>query len=232
MHRILVADDDPHIREVICFALRRAGMETAEAATGAEALASAEAHPPALVVLDIGMPEMDGLEVCRTLRRTSDVPILFLSARDEEIDRVVGLEIGADDYVVKPFSPRELVARVNAILKRLRPRPPEAAAGFAHGALRVDPETHTASFDGKDVVLTATELAILARLMRRPEIVLSRNQIMDAAYGPSIHVSDRTVDSHVRNIRAKLAAAGCEASITTVHGVGFKLGPCRATPPA
>ena len=231
MHRILVADDDPHIREVICFALRRAGMETVEAATGAEALARAKAEAPSLVVLDIGMPEMDGLDVCRALRRTSEVPILFLSARDEEIDRVVGLELGADDYVTKPFSPRELVARVNAILKRLQPRPAETAETvLSHGALRLDPETRIASFLAAEIALTATEFAILARLLRRPEIVLSRGQIMDAAYGPSIHVSDRTVDSHIRNIRAKLAAAGCEGGIVTIHGVGFKLGPC-ATPP-
>ena len=232
MHRILVADDDPHIREVICFALKKAGHEPVQAANGAEALKSASANPPALVVLDIGMPEMDGLDVCRLLRRTSDVPILFLSARDDEIDRIVGLEIGADDYVSKPFSPRELVARVNAILKRARPPREEASpAALTHGGLRVDPDTHTAAFEGREVILTATELAILARLLRRPEIVLSRNQIMDAAYGPAIHVSDRTIDSHVRNIRAKLAAAGCENSIATVHGVGFKLGPCRVASP-
>ncbi|TDR89834.1 response regulator transcription factor [Enterovirga rhinocerotis] len=225
MHRILVADDDPHIREVICFALRKAGMEPVSAATGAEALASARADEPALIVLDIGMPEMDGLDVCRTLRKTSDVPILFLSARDEEIDRIVGLEIGADDYVTKPFSPRELVARVNAILKRGRAAP--AAPALTHGALRVDPETHSAAFEGRDLALTATELAILFKLMRRPEAVLSRNQIMDAAYGPAIHVSDRTIDSHIRNIRAKLAAFGCEDGVATIHGVGFRLGSCR-----
>lgn len=238
MHRILVADDDPHIREVICFALRKAGMEPVAAATGAEALACARADEPALIVLDIGMPEMDGLDVCRMLRRTSDVPILFLSARDEEIDRIVGLEIGADDYVTKPFSPRELVARVNAILKRGRAAPAEPASpALAHGALRVDPETHTAAFAGRDLALTATEHAILFKLLRRPEAVLSRNQIMDAAYGPAIHVSDRTIDSHIRNIRAKLAACGCEDAITTIHGVGFRLGSCArpasaAKPPA
>lgn len=226
MHRILVADDDPHIRDVICFALRAAGMETVSAATGQEALASAAAQPPSLIVLDIGMPETDGLEVCRILRRTSDVPILFLSARDDEIDRVVGLEIGADDYVTKPFSPRELVARVHAILKRGRITPEPAAHGLAYGALRLDPETREVGFAGQGVSLTSTEFAIMARLLRRPGAVLSRDQIMDAAYGPAIHVSERTVDSHVRNIRAKLAAAGCDNAVVTVHGVGFRLGPC------
>lgn len=226
MHRILVADDDPHIRDVICFALRAAGMETVSAATGQEALAGAAAHAPSLIVLDIGMPETDGLEVCRILRRTSDVPILFLSARDDEIDRVVGLEIGADDYVTKPFSPRELVARVHAILKRGRIASEPAAPALAHGALRLDQETHEVGFAGQGVALTGTEFAILARLLRRPSAVLSRDQIMDAAYGPAIHVSERTVDSHVRNIRAKLAAAGCDGAVVTVHGVGFRLGPC------
>src|SRR6186713_3516389 len=134
-HRILVADDDPHIREVICFALEKAGMVTAAVADGAAAIRAFERRTPELVVLDVGMPEMDGLEVCRLLRRTSDVPILFLSARDEEIDRILGLEMGGDDYVTKPFSPRELVARVNVILRRVRAAQASngAAAPLAHG---------------------------------------------------------------------------------------------------
>ena len=136
MHRILVADDDPHIREVICFALEKAGMATVAAADGAEALRASSASTPDLVVLDIGMPEMDGLEVCRLLRKTSDVPVLFLSARDEEIDRILGLEIGGDDYVTKPFSPRELVARVNAILRRMRAAPADDGAAAAARAWR------------------------------------------------------------------------------------------------
>ncbi|TIX65332.1 MAG: response regulator, partial [Mesorhizobium sp.] len=120
-HHILVADDDPHIREIICFALEKAGMKTVAVSDGAAALQAIERRAPDLVVLDIGMPEMDGLEVCRRLRHTSDVPVLFLSARDEEIDRILGLEMGGDDYVTKPFSPRELVVRVNVILRRARP---------------------------------------------------------------------------------------------------------------
>lgn len=229
MPHILVADDDAHIREVISFALRKAGFATVAAADGAEALASFRAEPPALIVLDIGMPEMDGLEVCRQVRRSSEVPILFLSARDEEIDRIVGIEIGADDYVTKPFSPRELVARVNAILKRSRPRSPvdgAEPATLTQGGLRLDPDRRLAGFRGSDLGLTATEFEILAKLLARPSVVFSRSQIMDAAYAPNVHVSDRTVDSHVRNIRSKLAAAGCDDAITTVHGVGFRLGPC------
>jgi len=228
-HRILVADDDPHIREVICFALEKAGMTTSAVADGTAALAEFERRPPALVVLDIGMPEMDGLEVCRRLRRTSDVPILFLSARDEEIDRVLGLEIGGDDYVTKPFSPRELVARVNVILRRLggRPHPGEAEEKpLDHGRLSLDPARHAANYAGAGLTLTAIEFAIMREFLARPTHALSRDTIMSRAYGGGIHVSDRTVDSHIRNIRAKLAAAGCTDAIETVHGVGFRLGRC------
>lgn len=230
-HRILVVDDDPHIREVICFALEKAGMHTQAAGDGARALLLMAARPPDLVILDIGMPEMDGLETCRRIRRTSETPILFLSARDEEIDRVLGLEMGGDDYVTKPFSPRELVARVNAILKRVRPTAqPEPDRTLAHGHLRLDPSTRDLTFRDVPVAVTALEFAILAALMPRPRQVLSREQIMGAAYAGAVHVSDRTVDSHVRNIRAKLGAAGCTDAIETVHGVGFRLGPCTGQP--
>ena len=225
--RILVVDDDPHIHEVICFALTRAGYEAQSARDGAEALAKFQAAPPALVVLDIGMPEMDGLEVCRQLRKTSEVPILFLSARDEEIDRVLGLEIGGDDYVTKPFSPRELVARVNAILKRTRVRPQSDGPGrFSHGGLELDALGHSASFFQTPVELTAIEFAILKTLLARPSQVFTREQILDAAYPGACQVADRTIDSHIRNIRAKLALSGCADAIETVHGVGFRLGLC------
>lgn len=223
-HRILVADDEPHIREVICFALERAGLRTETARNGAEALQAFRRQPADLIVLDIGMPELDGLEVCRQVRRSSDVPILFLSARDEEIDRILGLEIGGDDYVTKPFSPRELVARVNVILKRTAGRGGERAAVLSHGRLALDTARHAASFGGQGVDLTALEFAILAALMARPEVVMSREQIMVSAYGPTTYVSDRTIDSHIRNLRGKFAAAGCRSIIETVHGVGFRLG--------
>lgn len=222
---VLVVDDEPHIREVICFALERAGLATATVRNGVEALMAVQRLSPVLVVLDIGMPEMDGLEVCRRLRRTSTVPILFLSARDDEIDRVLGLELGGDDYVTKPFSPRELVARVKAILKRTEGH--DAAAGdgpLAHGRIRLDRATHAVSVDGAPVPLTALEFEIVAALLTRPAMVYSREQLMKAAYGPGIHVADRTIDSHVRNIRAKFTAAGCDTVVTTVHGVGFRLG--------
>jgi two-component system OmpR family response regulator len=226
-HNILVADDDPHIREIICFALEKAGMKTLGVADGAAALQAVERRAPDLIVLDIGMPEMDGLEVCRRLRQRSDVPVLFLSARDEEIDRVLGLEMGGDDYVTKPFSPRELVARVNVILRRARPvAVEEEADAFAHGRLMLVPASHAASFDGKPLMLTAIEFAIVKGFLARPSHVLGRDAVMANAYASNIHVSERTVDSHIRNIRAKLAAVGCGDAIETVHGVGFRLGRC------
>jgi two-component system OmpR family response regulator len=227
-HHILVADDDPHIREVICFALEKAGMKTLGVADGAAALQEIGRRVPDLVVLDIGMPEMDGLEVCRRLRHTSDVPVLFLSARDEEIDRILGLEMGGDDYVTKPFSPRELVARVNVILRRARPAAPEPADDrqFTHGKLTLAPASHAAAFDGKPLALTGIEFSILKGFLARPMHVLDRDAVMANAYAGKVHVADRTVDSHIRNIRAKLAAVGCLDAIETVHGVGFRLGRC------
>jgi two-component system OmpR family response regulator len=228
-HRILIVDDDLHIREVIRVALRKAGMTVFEAKDGKEALTRFTGDRPDLIVLDIGMPEFDGLDVCREIRKSSDVPILFLSARDDEIDRVLGLEIGGDDYVTKPFSPRELVARVNVILRRMASRGPEArgAAALSQGRLSVDPEQHVAEFAGMPLRLTAIEFGILRAFLTRPAVVFSREQIMNAAYQLNIQVSDRTIDSHIRNIRAKLSAVNCENVIETIHGVGFKLGRCE-----
>ena len=230
-HRIIVVDDDLHIREVIRVALRKAGMTVHEAKDGHEALTRFADARPDLIILDIGMPELDGLEVCREIRKTSDVPILFLSARDDEIDRVLGLEIGGDDYVTKPFSPRELVARVNVILRRMtRSTGVTETAILSQGGLSMDPEQHLAEFAGTSLRLTAIEFGILRAFLTRPAVVFSREQIMNAAYQLNIQVSDRTIDSHIRNIRAKLSAARCDNAIETVHGVGFKLGRCE--PPA
>jgi len=223
--RILVVDDEPNIRDVICFALDRAGMATTTARNGTEAMMAFHRGGLDLIVLDIGMPDMDGLEVCRRIRRTSDLPILFLSARDEEIDRVLGLEIGGDDYVTKPFSPRELVARVKTILKRSGHGSEQKASdgSVSVGPLRLHRGGRTASFADVPLTLTALEFAILDTLLSRPEIVFSRDQLMDAAYGADMQVADRTIDSHIRNIRAKLSAAGGKGIIATVHGIGFKL---------
>jgi two-component system OmpR family response regulator len=224
MPRILIADDEPNIREVISFALERAGFTTATARNGSEALQQFRRGSLDLIILDIGMPEMDGLEVCRQIRKTSEVPILFLSARDEEIDRVLGLEIGGDDYVTKPFSARELVARVNVILRRARGGAAKPPAAMSHGRVRLDAARHGVWFDDAPITLTALEFEILSALMARPEVVFSREQIMETAYGASTYVSDRTIDSHIRNLRAKFAEAGCVSIVETVHGVGFRLG--------
>jgi two-component system, OmpR family, response regulator len=175
---------------------------------------------------------MDGLEVCRQIRKTADTPILFLSARDEEIDRILGLEIGGDDYVTKPFSPRELVARVHAILRRARCTPAPATPAteaMSHGGLTIDPGTRSAGFMGTPLSLTALEFDIPRTLLARPGFVFTREMILDSAYAGNIHVADRTIDSHVRNIRAKMGCAGCDTAIETVHGVGFKLGRCEAS---
>jgi two-component system OmpR family response regulator len=229
-HRILVVDDDPHIRDIISFALGKAGMTIETARDGGEALTLFQRCPPDLIVLDIGMPDTDGLAVCREIRKSSDVPILFLSARDDEVDRIVGLEIGGDDYVTKPFSPREIVARVNVILRRavVAAPPGRDEAALSHGELTLRPLQHAAEFAGHPVDLTAVEFAILKVFLARGSVVFSRDQIMTAAYGANISVSDRTIDSHVRNIRAKLARVGCDSVIETVHAVGFRLGRCTA----
>ena len=229
-YRILAVDDDLHIREVIRVTLRKAGMTVTEARDGKEGLARFAADRPDLIILDIGMPELDGLEVCRQIRKFSDVPILFLTARDDEIDRVLGLEMGGDDYVTKPFSPRELIARVNVILRRVGAREMNhvsATTALAQGALSIDPTQHVAAFAGTPVRLTAIEFGILKAFLGRPTAVFSREQIMSAAYQLNIQVSDRTIDSHIRNIRAKLAAVDCDDVIETIHGVGFKLGRCE-----
>lgn len=226
---ILVVDDDPHIRDVIVYALEKAHMKTVIAKDGLQALDLFARAQPDLIVLDINMPEMDGLDVCRELRKTSDVPILFLSSRDDEIDRIIGLEIGGDDYVTKPFSPRELVARVNVILKRLngRANPTPDAGLYRRGKLSLDTDRHAVYWNDEAVALTPTEFAILKGFLGQPDRVFDRNNVMQQSYDINIHVSDRTIDSHIRHIRGKFASLGCEMLIETVHGVGYKLGPCQ-----
>ena len=220
MQKVLVVDDDPHIRDVVCFALRRAGYEPLPADNGFAALDLAAREAPALVILDILMPELDGTEVCRRLRKGSDVPIIFLTSKDEEMDRILGLELGADDYVVKPFSPRELVARVKTVLRRKGPV--AAAQKLMRGKLVVDLEAIEASWDGTGVPLTATEFALLKTIAAQPRRVFTRENLMTASYAGARFVSDRTIDSHIRHIRAKFQSAGGDP-IETVHGVGYRL---------
>lgn len=224
--QILVADDDSQIRDVVRIALTQAGFTSAEAGDGQTALQMARSLTPDLIILDIGMPEMDGLAVCRELRKSSDVPVVFLTAHADEVDRIVGLELGADDYVSKPFSPRELVARVRAILKRAG-SVNVAQNVLRRGVLSVDADRHLCHISDAAVTLTAREMELLVQLMNRPDHVMSRPQLVDTIYGTNIHVSDRTMDSHLRNLRSKLAQAGCVDAIETVHGVGIRMGACR-----
>lgn len=223
--KILVVDDDPQLREVVTIALERAGFSVITACDGLGALRSAARDQPDLMVLDIGLPEIDGLEVCRRLRAISTLPVLFLTALDDEVDRILGLELGADDYVTKPFSPRELVARIKAILKRTN-GVAEGAAPQRRGMLGFDAGRHICTVGGTPVPLTATEMGLLQRLLQHPDHVISRAQLCEAVYGGNIHISERTVDSHLRNLRRKLAEAGCGDAVETVHGVGVRMGPC------
>ena len=232
---ILVVDDDAHIREVVRFALDKAGFRTLEAGDGREALEVFDRSSPDLVVLDILMPEMDGTDVCRTLRARSRIPIVFLSSKDDEVDRIVGLELGGDDYITKPFSPRELVARVRAVLRRVQPEPDTASESATStpskqkildfGELKLDLDRFQAFWADHEVVLTVTEFGILRTLMGYPGKVFSRSELMDGAYREHTVVSERTIDSHVRRVRNKFAAVGGDP-IETVHGIGYRLTDC------
>lgn len=222
--KILLVDDDPRLRELVGMALERAGHVVVKAADGQMALVHAARETPDLIVLDVGLPELDGFEVCRRIRTQSQVPILFLTARDDEIDRILGLELGADDYVTKPFSPRELIARVAAILKRTQAG--HGGQTLRHGGIEIDRAAHLCRVNGAELTLTATEFTLLAHLLDHPGQVLSRAQLIDTMWGPRSQVSDRTFDSHLRNLRAKLAGAGCTNAVDTVRGVGMRLGPC------
>jgi two-component system OmpR family response regulator len=219
--KILLVDDDPRLRALVALSFERAGFEVVTAADGQHALTCAAREAPDLAVLDIGLPELDGFEVFRRIRARSDLPVLFLTARDDEIDRVLGLELGADDYVTKPFSPRELVARVRAILKRTQPAAPAEVA--RHGALVLDRGRHRAHAGDAELDLTATEFALLWELVGAPGRVRSRQQLVAALWGPRSPVSGRTLDSHLRNLRRKLAEAGQEGAVETLHGVGVRL---------
>lgn len=221
---ILIVDDDPHIRDVVRIAVQAAGFVTREAANGQAALTKLARETVDLVVLDIGMPRMDGFECCKAIRATSNVPVLFLTAQEDEVDRVLGFQLGADDFVPKPFSPRELVLRIKAILARGKPMADEA---LHHGDLALHAASHHCALGSAPMALTAREFAVLELLLRAPQQVFDRNQLISAVYGPHSDVSGRTLDSHIRNLRAKAAALGCDDLIATIHSVGLKLGSCR-----
>ena len=223
--RILIVDDEPPIVDVLVYNLKRANYEVLVARDGQEALDVAQREQPDLIILDLMLPVLDGLEVCRALRRQRDIPIIMLTARDGEIDRVVGLEMGADDYVVKPFSVRELMARVKSVLRRAAPRPPESMANSVQaGSLSIDAARHEARWRSTDLDLTALEFDLLLTLAQHRGQVLSREQMLELVWGYDYYGDLRTVDAAIKRLRAKLRQADSDAApIVTVRGVGYKL---------
>lgn len=219
---IVVVEDDANIADLLDMYLRDAGFRVLQAASGERGLQLVEQHRPMLVVLDIGLPDIDGFEVCRRLRARSSVPVLFLTARDGEIDRVLGLELGADDYVTKPFSPREVVARVKAILRRGQPDARDQRDTVHVGDdYVVDMNRREATRSSEVVALATREFDLLAHFARNQGIALTRQQLLDAVWGADWYGDDRTVDVHVRQLRKKL---GDDLPLATVWGVGYRLG--------
>ena len=222
--KILVVEDDPRISDVLEYALKAEGYEVQTAQRGREATELARRAPPTLIVLDVGLPDIDGFEVCRLVRTFSDVPIIFLTSRSDEIDRVVGLEIGGDDYVVKPFSPRELVARIKAIRRRNdRPvtKPPLVPSEneLRYGPLTIDPRKFQIHCEGREIILTAQEFKLLELLVSHPGRVFTRAQVLNRAWGDGGLVTDRTIDVHVKSLRKKF---GKFEFIETVRGIGYR----------
>ena len=215
--KILIVDDEPQIVEICRDYLKAAGYETVTASNGSQALALARREKPDLIVLDLMMPEMDGLDVTREIRRASDVPIIMLTARVEETDKLIGLELGADDDITKPFSPRDLVARIRVVLRRVVNSPDGDT--IRAGSVELDRAHYEVHLPDKTVSLTATEFEILATLMSQPGRIFSRAQLLTATHGVTFESLERAIDSHVRNLRRKLEPADL---IVTVHGVGYK----------
>jgi two-component system OmpR family response regulator len=228
MPRILIADDEEHIRDVVQYALERDGYQVDTAADGRVALERIEQGGIDLIVLDVLMPELDGLSLCRVVRQQGDVPIIFLSSRGEEADRIVGLELGGDDYVTKPFSPRELSTRIKAVLRRASARnsapgsDDDTPPNVVYERVELDPAAHEVRVDGEHKVsLTVTEFRVLYAILERPGLVLTRSQLIRRAYDDDTHITERTIDTHIRRIRAKLRPFGMNP-IETVHGLGYK----------
>ena len=214
----MIVEDEPAIADVMRLYIEQSGYRVHQVADGGQALAAIGAQGPDVIILDVGLPGMDGIEICRRLRaQGSWTPVLFVTARDDEVDRVVGLELGADDYITKPFSPRELVARVRSVLRRTE-GPPGTTEVLEVGAVRVDPGSRRAFAAGREVELTPTEFELLAYMMRRPGWVYTREQLLEAVWGYTSVAGTRTVDVHVAQLRAKL---GEGSPLRTVRGVGY-----------
>jgi DNA-binding response OmpR family regulator len=220
---ILVVEDEMKIARVVRDYLHQAGFDVMIAADGDAAIASVRGSRPDLVVLDLGLPRRDGLDVARELRRTSTVPIVMLTARGDEADRIVGLELGADDYIVKPFSPKELVARIRAVLRRAGASRDEAPEIMRVSDVEVDVRRMRVSVVGRAVELTPTEFQLLATMVREPGRVFTRGQLLDAVHGVAFESYERAIDAHVKNIRKKIEPTpGAPRYLLTVHGVGYR----------
>lgn len=219
--RILIVEDEVNIATPVRMYLERAGFEVDHAETGADAIASFEREEPQLVVLDLNLPDADGIEVCRTFRASSSVPIIMVTARDEDVDKIVGLEVGADDYLAKPFNVRELVARVKAILRRVSGSLDERQSGsLTHGALTIDHDRHVVALNGEEIKLAPKEFDLLWALLAERGKVMSRERLLEQVWGYTFAGDTRTVDVHVRQVRRKLGEA---CPIVTVWGVGYKV---------
>ncbi len=222
---VLIVEDEPSIASFVSLYLKNAGYAVKAVATGSDALAQVESEEPALVVLDLMLPDIDGIEVCRRIRQRRDIPILMLTARDEDVDKIIGLEVGADDYMTKPFNPRELVARVKSILRRSTPaRATSASAEIRHGDLHVDSGRREAHVGETEIQLAPKEFDLLWELLDHRGIVLTRDQLLERVWGYTFAGDTRTVDVHVRQLRRKLGDA---SPIVTVWGVGYKVSPAR-----
>lgn len=227
---IALVDDDRNILTSVSIALQTEGFLTRVYSDGESALKALIENPPDLAVLDIKMPKMDGLELLRRLREKSAIPVIFLTSKDDELDEALGLAMGADDYIAKPFSQRLLIARIRAILRRTEPPQPSAegaqqapAEALERGRLTMDPARHRVTWGGTNVTLTVTEFLILETLAQRPGIVKTRNQLMDAAYQDDIYVDDRTIDSHIKRVRRKFRQVDPEFdAIETLYGAGYR----------
>ncbi len=223
-NRVLVVDDEPKITEVLKVYLEREGLQVAIAASGRQALERAASYKPDIIILDLNLPDIDGLEVCRTLRKQSNVPIIMLTGRGEEVDKVVGLELGADDYVTKPFSAREIVARVRAVLRRQAPVQVSSET-IKVGDLVIDTNRFEAVCKGQKLGLTTSEFKLLSTMAKVPGRVYSRAQLLDAVQGTDYEGYERTIDAHIKNLRQKMDSAKvtCGCQIETVRSVGYKL---------
>ncbi len=233
MKTVLVIDDEPKITNLVRDYLARSGFDVLTARDGREALETARARKPDLLIVDLGLPDIDGLDVTRTLRKESSVPVIILTARDEETDKILGLELGADDYITKPFSPKELVARVRAVLRRSEATQAGTAGDVLHaGDLRIDLVRRQVRVRNKDVELTATEFELLTALARQPGRVFTRAQLLDAIHGVSFESFERAIDSHVKNLRRKIEPDPQEpVYLIMVYGVGYKLAETAAGNP-